>query len=112
MKNLIKPSIVIVIILSNLQGYGQLKPPTPKYNSRPLIERQKVQEKRVLTMIAINLALFATNEYAINSNSKELRNVCTGAFFTVNSVGAIWVFNINAHTDNRPFKTRIKRRLR
>lgn len=103
-----KSGLTIVILLIGLSSQAQLRQPQPKYNSRPLIERQKTQEKRVITMIAVNLAIFAVQEYALHTNNKQLRQSCTAAYFGVNAVGATWVLSSSTITDNRRFKTRFK----
>lgn len=105
MKTLI---VTTIFILTTMLGQTQLAPPRPKYNNRPLIERQKTQEKRVITMIAINLAIFAVQEYALHTDNKQLRQSCTAAYFGVNIVGATWVLSSSTITDRRNFRVRFK----
>lgn len=104
--------LILTFVLTSILGQAQLSPPRPKYNNRPLIERQKIQEKRVITMIAVNLAIFAVQEYAIHTDNTQLRQDCTVMYFGANIVGATWVLSLNTLTDNRPFKVRFKQNNR
>lgn len=101
--------LTLTFVLTSILGQAQLAPPRPKYNNRPLIERQKIQEKRVITMIAVNLAIFAVQEYALHTDNVQLRQSCTAMYFGCNVIGATWVLSSSTITDKRPFKVRFKR---
>ena len=109
MKTLI---VTTIFILTTMLGQAQLAPPRPKYNNRPLIERQKSQKKRVITMIAVNLAIFAVQEYALHTDNVQLRQSCTAMYFGCNVIGATWVLSSSTITDKRPFKVRFKKNNR
>ena len=104
--------LILGLVLTSMLGQAQLAPPRPAYNNRPLIERQKTQEKRVITMIAVNLAIFAVQEYALHTNNQQLRQNCTVMYFGANIVGATWVLSSSTLTDKRPFKVRFKKNNR
>ena len=104
--------LMLSLILTSMLGQAQLASPRPKYNNRPLIERQKGQKKRVITMIAVNLAIFAVQEYALHTDNRQLRQNCTVMYFGANIVGATWVLSSNTLTDKRPFKVRFKKNNR
>lgn len=107
-----KSGLTIVILLIGLSSQAQLRQPQPKHNFKPLIERQKIQEKRVIAVIATNLAIFAVQEYALHTNNKQLRQSCTAAYFGVNAVGATWILSSSTIMDNRKFKVRFKQNNR
>lgn len=109
MKNLILVTLFCAISVS---GMSQRRPPRPKQNIRPMIERKAIQENRVLTVIAANVVIFALNEYALHTDNTALRQGCTAAYFATNIAGATWVLSINTHMDNRKFKTRVKQNFR
>lgn len=46
--------LTILLILTPSIAFSQLKPTKQTYKVRPLIEKKKEQEKRVLQMIAVN----------------------------------------------------------
>ena len=109
MKTLI---VTTIFILTTMLGQAQLAKPRLAYNNRPLIERQKTQEKRVITMIAVNLAIFAVQEYALHTDNVQLRQSCTAMYFGCNVIGATWVLSSSTITDKRPFKVRFKKNNR
>lgn len=104
--------LTLTFVLTSILGQAQLAKPRPAYNNRPLIERQKIQEKRVITMIAVNLAIFAVQEYALHTDNVQLRQSCTAMYFGCNVIGATWVLSSSTITDKRPFKVRFKKNNR
>lgn len=80
--------LTLTFVLTSILGQAQLAKPRPVYNNRPLIERQKIQEKRIITMIAVNLAIFAVQEYAMHTDNVQLRQSCTAMYFGCNVIGA------------------------
>lgn len=103
-----KTILLLLLMMGFLNSTAQLRHPAPSYNATPLVEKQKAQQARVVTMIAVNLAIFAVQEYAIHNGHTELRRACTATYFAANAMGAAWVLSMDTTTDKRRLKARFR----